>query len=1054
MKTYLLTLFCLLGLGLGVLNAQDARLYPGTLNQGNGQNHNPFDVKKAYHTKPPLATYPYPRISGQQSQATNRTFLGEPLQWNSRHIQDATLPMVRSMKKDADQPIFLTTQHATPRSADGLEHFTTDKEAIRATQKHLKEVRSLLPLRNPADEVAIRTVKRDELGFTHVRMQQTYKDIPVYGAEAILHFNQGGQRVLNGRILKTPSLQNVTPRLSEEDAISRAKADLKANGTYHELSEEQKAFMQYEGPKVELMIYPDKQQTGKYLLTYQVELYASLDGHWFYILDAKNGKILNSNNHVCHVLPPSSSSGQAMDGRTYNFKTYKSNNSDAYVLVDASKQMHKGTQEDFPRLGRNTGSIITVDLRNEVLNENSSFFYIGSSANQFQAEEISAHVNATICYDYYEQTHNRLSIDGEGGDVISVINVRREEGEDMDNAFWNGVAMFYGRGNQAFTRPVQLSKDIAGHEMTHGVIDATANLVYQDESGALNESFADVFGVLIDREDYKLAEDIANPQVFPSGAMRDMADPHNGGNGFDDHYWQPKHMNEYISTTIDNGGVHINSGIPNHAFYLFAESVGKDKAERVYYRALSQYLIRSSLFIDCRYAVVQSAEDLFGQGSQEARAAANAFDQVGIGSSGGGNEPDPTTPEERNPDFPTNPGTQYVMFSNADYFDDNTLYTYDIRAEDFIPVSTTAHIRPVSVSDDGTIGFMINEDRGISLLDLNLANVQEELVDSDGLTWGNIALSKDGTKFAAVTDQAEGSIFVFDLVTEDIVQFELYSPTTSQGNQNSSTILYADALEWDHTGQYIMYDALNRVGGVEYWDINFLHVYDNERRSFASGNIFPLYNNLDDGISIGNAVFAKNSPYIIAFDMLDNNTGDVHLMTANIETGEAVKVFTNDRLNFPSFATNDRQIVFTAITTSDREVAAIIDLEADKITPVEGSAAGLIGDAKWPVWYATGSRDLTSTGAEEELESVFKFNAYPNPTRHSVNLSYELENPAEVEIELYDLQGKRLRRLSALQQMTPGVHENVLSLHGLSAGLYLVQLRVDEQIQTQKLIIQ
>ena len=1057
MKTNLLTLLCILGLGLGALNAQDSRLHPGTLHQGNGNNHNPFDVKKAYHTKPPLASYPYPKISGKNSQKSHNALLNQPLNWDSRQIQDATIPMVRSIKRDVDQPIFLTTQHKVPRSTDGLEHFSNDREAFNAATRHLKEVRGFLPLRDPSNEVKVKKVFYDDLGFTHVRMQQTYEGLPIYGAEAILHFGREGQRVLNGRMMKTPQMKSVTPRLNEQEAISKAIADIKANGKYYELSKVQKALMKYEGPKAELMIYPDKDQQNKYVLAYQVELYASLDGHWFYMIDAQNGKVLNTLNHVCHVLPPATSSGQAMDGRTYNFQTYKANNSDAYVLVDASKQMHKGTQEDFPRLGKNTGSIITVDLRNEVLNEEASFFYIGNTANQFQSEEISAHVNAITCYDYYEQTHNRLSINGEGGDVISVINVRREEGKDMDNAFWNGVAMFYGRGDRAFTSPVQLSLDIAGHEMTHGVIQATANLVYQDQPGALNESFADVFGVMVDREDYQLAEDIASRQFFPTGAMRDLANPHNGGNSVNDPSWQPMHMNEYVNTEQDNGGVHINSGIPNHAFYLFAETVGKDKAERVYYRALSQYLIRSSLFIDCRYAVIQSAEDLFGQGSQEAAAAASAFDQVGIIGEGGGNgnpEPGPTTPEERNPDFPTNPGSQYIMFSNADYFADYTLYTYDIQAEEFYAVSQTPHIRPVSVSDDGTLGFMINEDRGIALLDLNLANIQEETLDTDDITWGNIALSKDGTKFATVTDQAEGSIFVFDLVTEEFVQFELYTPTTSQGNQSSSTVLYADALEWDHTGQYLMYDALNRVGGVEYWDINFLHVYDNERRTFASGNIFPLYNNLEDGISIGNAVFAKNSPYIITFDMLDNNTGDVHLMTANIETGETVQVFTNDRLNFPNFSTNDRQIVFTAVTTSDQEVAAIIDLEADKITPVAGSAAGLIGDAKWPVWYATGARDLTTTSTDEELNNAFKFNAYPNPTRHSVNLSYELDRPAEVGIELYDLQGKRLRRLSALQQMPPGAHENVLSLNGISPGVYLVQLRVDEQVQTQKLIIQ
>jgi Zn-dependent metalloprotease len=182
--------------------------------------------------------------------------------------------------------------------------------------------------------------------------------------------------------------------------------------------------------------------------------------------------------------------------------------------------------------------------------------------------------------------------------------------------------------------------DVAGHEMTHGVIDNTANLEYLSQSGALNESYADVFGSLIDRDDWRIGEDVVNLSFFPSGALRDLQNPNNGGTSPGDNGWQPKHMNEYQNLPEtpdgDNGGVHVNSGIPNRAYFLFANTVGKTNAEKVYYKALTDYLVKSSQFIDMRNAIVQSATDFFGASSAEVAAAKSAFDQVGIGSGSGG----------------------------------------------------------------------------------------------------------------------------------------------------------------------------------------------------------------------------------------------------------------------------------------------------------------------------------------------------------------------------------------------------------------------------------
>ena len=122
--------------------------------------------------------------------------------------------------------------------------------------------------------------------------------------------------------------------------------------------------------------------------------------------------------------------------------------------------------------------------------------------------------------------------------------------------------------------------------MSHGVIEKSANLRYEGESGALSESFADIFGVMMDRDDWTIGEQVVNTDVFPSGNLRSMEDPKQGGA-----QGQPRHVSEQYLGSDDNGGVHINSGICNYAFFLFATAVGKDVAEKVYYRALTNYFI-------------------------------------------------------------------------------------------------------------------------------------------------------------------------------------------------------------------------------------------------------------------------------------------------------------------------------------------------------------------------------------------------------------------------------------------------------------------------------
>jgi bacillolysin len=172
--------------------------------------------------------------------------------------------------------------------------------------------------------------------------------------------------------------------------------------------------------------------------------------------------------------------------------------------------------------------------------------------------------------------------------------------------------MYYGNGREAFSHSLAASLDVAAHELSHGVIQYTANLTYQNESGALNESFADIFAILIERKNYAIGEDVVNTSVFPSGVLRSLSNPNNGGTRLGDPGWQPSSVSQQYFGSEDEGGVHINSGIPNHAFYLFSSDsrVGVNVAEAAYFKALRDYLTASSNFKALRRAIGQSIVDL------------------------------------------------------------------------------------------------------------------------------------------------------------------------------------------------------------------------------------------------------------------------------------------------------------------------------------------------------------------------------------------------------------------------------------------------------------
>jgi Zn-dependent metalloprotease len=267
-----------------------------------------------------------------------------------------------------------------------------------------------------------------------------------------------------------------------------------------------------------------------------------------------------------------------------------------------------------------------------------------------------AYDGSGVTFDLYKDVYNRLSVDGNGMALKSSVHYQ----QGYDNAFWDGSQMVYGDGDenlppdQRLFNRFTIAIDVIGHELTHGVTQFAAKLAYSYQSGALNESMSDVFGSLVkqyqlqqtaSQADWIIGAGLFTPNVNGVG-IRSMKAP---GTAYDDPVLgkdpQPATMADYVNTTSDNGGVHINSGIPNHAFYVTAVEIDGnawEKAGFIWYDTLTNRLNANADFQTAASQTFQSAGQKYGTGSLEQQAVKHGWAAVGIDAEAIGPNPVPT----------------------------------------------------------------------------------------------------------------------------------------------------------------------------------------------------------------------------------------------------------------------------------------------------------------------------------------------------------------------------------------------------------------------------
>lgn len=471
---------------------------------------------------------------------------------------------------------------------------------------YLNTHKALFDFESDSFNFKISKTETDDLGFTHIKLKETFKGKEVYGRGITVHFDTNGDiDSITGTIenrIQSVVKKNKMP-LSRLSAIKIAKESKE----FDELSEDAKA---------ENFIY---YKDGKAYDVYKVNIvYDTPDyGSWDIFIDIYSGDIIEEKNLIREEGV--TGSGTAVNGTTRSLNLYKSGSK--YYLQDRTKNM--------------SGYISTYTANNRSTT-NGSLMY-KNSRDISDAAAVSAHSYAEVVYDFYKNMFNRNSIDDNGMSINSVVHY----GSRYNNAFWNGYKMVYGDGDGSYFRALSGDLDVVAHEMTHGVTTHTCDLNYENQPGALNESMSDVLGVLIqtydkynvknggtwqfNSSDWVVGDDIYTPSVS-GDALRSLANP--------TLYDQPAHMNNYENLPNtengDYGGVHINSGIPNKAAYYVASSIGCEKTAKIYYRALTQYFNNTTSFAQARRGLVQAAKDLYGNDSTEAQAVGTAFSNVGI----------------------------------------------------------------------------------------------------------------------------------------------------------------------------------------------------------------------------------------------------------------------------------------------------------------------------------------------------------------------------------------------------------------------------------------
>ncbi|NJP76565.1 M4 family metallopeptidase [Streptomyces sp. AA8] len=558
---------------------------------------------------------------------------------------------------------------ATPALVGGIrEAAASSGSAADAARGHLAGKRDRYRIAEPARD--LKPVQTLNAGATEtVRLQQKHHGVDVLGGQYVVRMEKkNGKRVVTGTSgkyftgLKAATQAEVSEKLAVERAVAATLHDLagnrlaKSDGARAKGAAPQQArslsgtarglVVVPKGPGVltqHVTVRGTDPATGRPVLRevyidakagYPVLQYSGLKsfgtGDAAALRERARGAAAGPSGAAARTAagplsPGITGSGVKYDGTTVELGLYKDTARNEYVMTD------------YARMWDSSKNLIsTWDARGKDVGETSGRWpegikEFGSPEPSFgkeatEAGAVDAHWAAGKVYDYYKKVHGRDSLDGRGMAVNSLVGVT-EFGAPLINAFWDGTKMVYGGGDEEY-RTLSADLDVVGHEMTHGVVENSANLVYAGQSGALNEAVADYFGNAIDADAAGkamddptaglLGEDLCRTKSPRECAFRDLNDGHTTSKNFIG-----------VGFGSDGGGVHLNSTIFSGALWDIREDVGRTLADKIVYKALTEYMTPLDGFTEGRDAVIAAAKAL-GASAKELGVVQRSFNAHGI----------------------------------------------------------------------------------------------------------------------------------------------------------------------------------------------------------------------------------------------------------------------------------------------------------------------------------------------------------------------------------------------------------------------------------------
>ena len=507
-------------------------------------------------------------------------------------------------------------------------------QAVSRTLKAMKEKRLAARAQADAqddeldddDELESTDVILDRDGREHVRFDRRYKGLRVVGGDMVVHGDGAGRVKAISRSWKRRGKLDVRPTLTEVQAANLAVGAFPHRAVTI--------------TKRELIVWAvDGKDTPAWDVVVEGLQADGTPSSMHQVVHARTGEVLAQWDDVHTSATTGTGRSQYSGSVSLNMDLVNG----VYNLRDTTRGNHYVADTD----NRTDLNLVFFKLpaKQTLVTTRTGFLGNGLSSGDRTAAADAAYGFQTT-WDYFLKTHGRNGIDGQGRQVYSRVHY----GSSYNNAFWQDscFCMTYGDGDGQLLKPL-ISLDVVGHEMAHGVTGSSAKLIYSGESGGLNESTSDIFGSMVehhvsDSANYLIGEKIAGP-ALTRGYLRTMVNPSADGKSAD--CWYPD---------VGKLDVHNSSGVANHLFYLLAEGttqgqpsrtcrsgdtrvatgqetllgIGRHKAERIWYRALTVYMTSNTNFAGARQATINAANDLFGANSEEVNAVMTAWSAVNV----------------------------------------------------------------------------------------------------------------------------------------------------------------------------------------------------------------------------------------------------------------------------------------------------------------------------------------------------------------------------------------------------------------------------------------